>query len=234
MSTVMKKPTGVYILAILFLLAPIGNILISFVGSGVSSWHQPDVLSAFLQSIPAVDWIWLGLLFVTGLLLFRPHKLSWSVAIFTLLIVLIMNAYRLFTVEVSSIDPTFLKVFSLLAIICTLAVLIIAFYFRFPYLDRRANWISNTKRYDLRTSANIAGHKAVTESISISGCRLTFDDSFNFKMGEEHELKLPEISAASVKAEVVELMDNGCRIEFNQPEASFKRDLSRWLKSRKS
>ena len=150
MTTTLKKPTGVYLIAILFLLAPIGNILISFAGSGVSEWYSPSVLGPFLRSVPLVDWVWLGLLFLTGILLFRPHKMTWTLAIISLLVVLSINAYRLFHVDQNSIDPTFLKVFSVLAIICSLSVLVIASYFRFPYLDRRTQWTSSDPSPDRR------------------------------------------------------------------------------------
>lgn len=151
MSTAsLKKPTGVYLIAILFILAPFGNILISFAGSGVNDWYNPNVFVPFVQSIPALDWLWLGLLFITGVLLFRPHKLTWTLAIITLLLVLFINAYRVFNIDQNSINPTFLKVFSVLAIICTLSLLTISAYFRFPYLDRRTKWISDDPNDDRR------------------------------------------------------------------------------------
>lgn len=231
-QSALKKPTGVYIIATLFLLAPFGNILISFAGSQVHNWYDLSVLGPFLQSIPALDWIWLGLLFVTGLLLFRPHKLSWSLAIFTLLLVLSINAYRLYHIDGNSIDPVFLKVFSLLAIICTLAVLVISFYFRFPYLDRRANWITNEKRFDLRTPASVDGVKAITESISFTGCRLSFDQPCHLKKGERVQIKFVEISKNEVTAEVVERLEFGARVEYRGAQSDFKQDLDRWLKSR--
>ena len=61
-SAGLKRPTGVYFLAVLFMLAPIGNILISFAGSGVHDWYDPSVFTPFLMSIPALDWVWLGFL----------------------------------------------------------------------------------------------------------------------------------------------------------------------------
>lgn len=231
-QTALKKPVGVYFIAALFLLAPIGNILISFAGSGVDNWHNFGVLLPFLQSIPALDWIWLGLLFVTGILLFRPHKLSWSIAIFTLLLVLAINAYRLFNVDTNSIDPVFLKVFSILAIICTLSVLVISFYFRFPYLDRRANWLTNVRRFDIRTPATVGDVKAVTESISYTGCRLSFDTPPELKREEVIRIKFPEISQTEAQAEVIERLEFGVRVEFRNLDMGFKQDLERWLKTR--
>lgn len=148
--TSLKKPTGVFLIAILFILAPIGNILISFAGSGVSDWYDPNVFFPFLQTIPLLDWLWLGLLFITGILLFRPHKLTWSLAIASLLLVLFINTYRVYNIDQNSIDPQFLKVFSMLAIVCTLSLLVIAAYFRFPYLDRRTKWTSSSHNEDRR------------------------------------------------------------------------------------
>ncbi len=231
-TTALKKPTGVYILAFLFLLAPLGNVVISFAGSGLDNWYNPSVLMAFLQSIPAMDWIWLGLLFITGLLLFRPHKLSWSVAIFTLILILSVNAYRIYQVDTNSIDPIFLKVFSLLAIICTLSVLVIAFYFRFPYLDRRANWLSNIERVDIRTAVVCSGIKAITESLSISGCRISFDLPVEFKKQDKVNLKFPEISSLETSGVVVETSGQFARFEFAELDGQFKQDLNKWLKRR--
>lgn len=149
-KVILKKATGIYILACLFILAPIGNILLSFAGSGVDLWYEPSVMAAFLATIPVLDWLWLSLLVLTGIMLFKPHKLSWSVAIFSLVFVLIINALRLFQQDANSINPTFLKVFASLSILVTLGVLVISFYFRFPYLDRRTQWLSDDQSPDRR------------------------------------------------------------------------------------
>lgn len=151
-NTQLKRPLGVYILAFLFLLAPIGNILISFAGSGVQNWYAPDVMLAFMKTIPAWDWAWLFLLFFTGLLLFKAHKLSWTLAIVSLVLILTINVYRVYFVDTNSIDPHFLRIFSVIALLCTTGVLVISFYFRFPYLDRRTEWTSSKKTEDRRKS----------------------------------------------------------------------------------
>ncbi len=39
----LKKPIGVIVLAILFILAPLGNIVISFIGSGLQNWYEPII-----------------------------------------------------------------------------------------------------------------------------------------------------------------------------------------------
>lgn len=257
-TTTLKKPVGVYFLAVLFLLAPIGNIFISFAGSGLQNWYEPTIFFALLQTVPLLDWLWLTLLFITGILLFRPHKLSWSIAIGVLVVVLIMNAFRIFSADANSIDPIFLKVFSLLAIICTLSVLVIAFYFRFPYLDRRSQWVStkpssdrrtavrfteldrrddpssDAKFFNIRTSVDCSGQKAMTESLSETGCRISFDHPSAFKKGDNVTLKFSEISEAPVQANVIEQLEFGARVVFSKEASQFKQDLGRWLKTRYS
>lgn len=256
-TTTFKKPVGVYALAVLFLLAPLGNIFISFAGSGLPNWYEPTIFFALLQSVPVLDWLWLALLFITGILLFRPHKLSWSIAIGTLTFVLIMNAFRLYSADTNSIDPHFLKIFSILAIICTLSVLVIAFYFRFPYLDRRSRWVSKEpnadrraavrfteidrrddptmdgKFFNVRTVVMCSGKKAMTESLSETGCRLSFDQPSSVKKDDSVTLVFSDISESEVRGSVVEPLEFGARVEFVKPSNQFKQDLSRWLKNRR-
>jgi hypothetical protein len=152
-SSQLKKPIGVYAMAIMFILAPIGNILISFKGSGLENWFEPHIFMALLKTVSGFDWIWLGLLALTGVLLFKQHKLSWTVAIASLILVLGINAVRLFQADPNSIEPHFLKIFSILAVVTTLGVLVIAFYFRFPYIDRRMKWTSTEHSPDRRSDA---------------------------------------------------------------------------------
>lgn len=229
----LKKPIGIYILAVLFILAPLGNILISFAGAGISNWYEPSVFISLVQTIPSFEWLWLCLLVMTGGLLFRPHKLSWSFAIATLLIILSINFYRMFaTIDSNSIDPQYLKVFSVLALICTLGVLVIAFYFRFPYLDRRANWIKNVERYDLSTEVTVAGKKGYTESLSLSGCKVRFSEKVDFAAGQIIEVVLAEVSNQNVKCSVISAEGHELRLEFERHQDVFMTKLKSWMKTK--
>ena len=231
-SNVLKRPTGVYILAVLFLFAPIGNILISFAGSGVQNWYELDVIIPFLHTIPAWDWVWLGLLSVTGILLFFPHKLSWSIAIFTLFLVLGVNVFRLYSIDSNSIDIHFLKVFSVLAILCTMSILIIALYFRFPYLDRRAKWFSKEPRFDAKTEVYVNSLKGFTDSISLNGCKIFFEEVSDFPQNSKLKIKFFEISNIEIEADLIESKDKYIRVSFINSSHDFKQDLGRWLKNR--
>ena len=111
-------------------------------------------------------------------------------------------------------------------------MLVIAFYFRFPYLDRRSNWFSNVRRFDIRTPAAVDGIKAITESISFTGCRFSFDTPREFKKSEIIKIKFLEISKIEIDAEVIEKSELGIRVEFRNPSVEFKQDIDRWLRTR--
>ncbi len=228
----LKRPIGIYILAVLFIIAPLGNILISFAGAGISNWYEPSIFTAFVQSIPGFEWTWLGLLFLTGVLLFRPHKLSWSFAIVTLLLILCLNVYRMYSAGENSITPQYLKVFSILALFCTLGVLVIAFYFRFPYLDRRANWIKNIERFDLVTEIKFDNTLSKTESVSITGCKIITGTRSSLKAGDQVEAQFPEIFSKSVKCVVVENKEGSLRLEFANNQEEFSSKLKSWIKTK--
>ncbi len=230
----LKKPIGIYILALLFIIAPLGNILISFAGAGVSNWYEPSIFFAFLQSIPVFDWAWLGLLLLTGVLLFRPHKLSWSFAIVTLILILSINAYRMFSADPSSISPQYLKVFSILSLFCTLGVLMIAFYFRFPYLDRRANWMTNVERFELRTEVQMNKSLVLTESISASGCKILTNEAYHLKKQDAVEVLFTEIYQRPVKCIVIESNAEFVRLEFSSQQEEFISKLKSWIKIKTS
>lgn len=228
----LKRPLGIYLLAVLFIIAPIGNILISFAGSGISNWYEPSILVAFVRSIPSFEWIWLGLLFLTGILLFRPHKLSWSFAILTLFLILGLNIYRIYSAGENSINPQYLKVFSIMALFCTLGVLVIAFYFRFPYLDRRANWIKNIERFNLVTEVKIDNTLSKTDSVSVSGCKILTSVPSHLKVGDQIEVQFPEIFSNAVQCVVIENKDQSLRLEFSAHQDEFTVQLKSWIKTK--
>lgn len=223
-TTAMKKPIGVYFLAFVFLLAPIGNILLSFAGSGLANWYDPEVFIPLLKTIPATDWVWLGLLFITGILLFKPHKLSWSIALVTLVIVLLINVIRIFQSTDQSIDANYLKVFSILALAITFGVLIIAFYFRFPYLDRRAGFLMNIARYEVSLPLTIQvenkDYIGQTTSLSLSGLAAEMNNKdLELKSGGELALKLEQMNS-SLRARVIESKAGVLRLQFTHDQNS--------------
>ncbi len=234
-NTELKRPTGVYLLAVLFLIAPIGNLLLSFAGSGLKNFNQPSVIYAFLQGVSPLDWLWLSLLVVTGILLLRPHKTSWTMAIFTLLLVLAINIFRALNGDLG--EAQYARWQILISSVATGIVLIMSFYFRFPYLDRRTRWfIPAAQRYDVRTPVEVVAQdifNGVTESVSISGARVRLQRDIGplAKQMRYVDVIFPEIKNVKIKTQVVEYGDNILRLKFKELRGAELNYLKDWLKS---
>ena len=239
-SSDLKQPIGIYILALLFMLAPLGNIIVSFAGSGVSNWYNPAEFMELLKTIPLMDWLWLGGIFVAGAALLARHKSAWLVAVCALLVVLAMNTYRAFTIDDAVLNPEFVRVQILISILVTFSVLIIAFYARYPYLDRRQQWMFPTAhRYDVKTpviihtGGDLAG---LTESVSTAGVRIRLAKATKVLEGKtEVEFTFSELTDVKVvKAEIIEFHGDLLRVQFKNFGWGARGVLEAWLKSKKS
>lgn len=235
----LKQPIGIYILALLFVLAPLGNIVVSFAGSGVANWYYPGQFIELVKTIPLMDWLWLAGIFIAGISLLKRHKSAWFMAVFALLIVLMMNTYRAFTIDETVLNPDFVRMQILISILVTFSVLIIAFYARYPYLDRRQQWMFPTAhRYDVKTAVvvhtggDVAGF---TESVSTAGIRIRLAKPTEALKGKtEVEFTFSELPDLKViKAEVVEFSDDVIRLKYKQFGWGARGVLEAWLKSKK-
>jgi hypothetical protein len=236
----LRSPVGIYILAVLFLLAPLGNIFFSFAGSGVENWYYPATFVSLLKTIPVVDWLWLIGIFVAGIALLLRHKLAWMFAVAALFVVLIMNTYRAFTLDESLMSTDFVRMQILVSILVTFSVLIIAFYARYPYLDRRQQWLHQTAhRFDTETSVMVhfSGHtlKGKTDSVSTAGARILFDRHSD-ALSEENDVDVTftEIENLKIHTEIIEYSGNTLRVKFKDFGWNQRSQLELWLKSRKA
>ncbi len=119
-----KRTPTVYLLSFAMILAPIGNTLISFAGSGLANWYELQVILSFIFTIPLVEYIWLSLLFICGAwLLIRPQKKALYFSLTAILMTLGLAIYRFYSLEVSSIEQDYFKFFSLAAIAGSLVAL---------------------------------------------------------------------------------------------------------------
>ncbi|MBC7372066.1 MAG: PilZ domain-containing protein [Bdellovibrionaceae bacterium] len=236
----LRRPIGIYILALLFILAPIGNIFISFAGSGVEGWYRPEVFSDLSAAIPFADWLWLAGIFIAGLSLLLRHKSAWVAGVFTLLVVLIMNTFRAFNVDENTLNPEFVRMQILISILVTFSVLIIAFYARYPYLDRRQQWIFPTAhRYDFPTSITVhidGDVVGVTESISSAGVRIRMPKVVDaLKHAKDLHVTFNEMdNFEKIKTEIVEFNGTTLRLRFKQFGWGRRGLLEAWLRSKKS
>jgi hypothetical protein len=236
----LKKPIAIYILATMFLVAPFGNLLTSLIMQQIPNWTDPVILVEVLKTVPPWDWFWLGLVFVSGLALLKAHKLSWTFAIITLLFVLFMNIYK--AIFPGPIVMTgMVKTQISLSILLTFAVLLIAFYFRYPYLDRRTTWFSTSKRLNVQMPAAISDSSVslggVLENLSLTGARVRLDQAAAVSWTEGHEvsLKLLDIEGLSIKAEIVALTEgHTVRMKFQSLDRSTRRKLNDYMFEQKN
>jgi len=235
----LRQPIGIYILALLFMLAPLGNILISLAGSGVDRWYYPSQFVQLIETIPFADWLWLAGIFIAGISLMMRHKSAWLIAVVALFIVLGMNTYRAFTIDETVLNPEFVRMQILVSILVTFSVLIIAFYARYPYLDRRQQWMFPTAhRYNLATPilVNIAeGVTGTSESVSTAGVRIRMPKVVDaLKHVNDVEVTFTELENLKVNSEIVEFNGTTLRLRFKNFGWGARGHLEAWLKSKNS
>jgi hypothetical protein len=239
-NTDLKSPVGIYVLAILFMLAPLGNILFSFAGSGIANWYHPAIFINLLGTIPMVDWIWLLGIFIAGLSLILRHKMAWMVAVGVLLWVLAMNTYRAFTLDENMISADFVRMQILISILVTFSVLIISFYARFPYLDRRQQWLFPTAhRFAIVTPVQLhhggGTDPGVTDSLSSAGARVVLTKPLSaLSTALIIELSFPEYNDLRIQSEIIENSGQILRVKFKNLGWSQRSRFETWLRSRET
>ncbi len=233
----LKRPLFLQMLAACFLIAPLGNIIISLAISGISNWYSPSVFMPLVGTIPPIEWAWLGLVFVSGVMLTIQHKTAWAVAVGTLLFVLAINTYKSFFMMDTFSGPGFMvKAQLVISVITTFAVLLVLFYARYPYLDRRDNWFGKAaERHPIRTSTQVIAQDifdGVTESLSLSGARLRLQKDLGSSAQDLQfvDVIFPDIKNIKTKAQVVEYRDNVLRVRFKGLSKDEKRVIQEWLK----
>jgi hypothetical protein len=239
-NTDLKSPVGIYILGVLFMLAPVGNILFSFAGSGAENWYHPSVFVGLLSTIPWVDWIWLLGIFIAGVSLLLRHKMAWMVAVVVLLWVLAMNTYRAFTLDENMVSAEFVRMQILISILVTFSVLIISFYARYPYLDRRQQWLFPTpQRFNVATAVHVhfegGNEQGMTDSLSSGGARVIFANPVEaLKSATAVELRFPEMNDLRIPTDVIEYSGQTLRVKFKNLGWSQRSRFETWLRSRRS
>jgi hypothetical protein len=187
-----------------------------------------------LSTVAWLDWLWLSLLVITGLLLFFAHKTAWSLAVLVLLAVIGINIYRAAN---APIGVPYSPVHMIVSTLVTCAVLGLAFYFRYPYLDRRARWFFPTAhRYDLQTNVQVVANdifEGVTESISMSGARLRLKRDLGPQKSKLRYVDViyTQIRNLKISCEVVEYSDNILRVRHKSLSVKDREILAGWLQS---
>lgn len=232
----LKKPTLVYLMAGAFLVAPFGNILLSLAALGVEGWYTPHRLGQFLPLIPFLDWLWFAFVFVSGVFLLRPHRLTWGFSLGTLVLVLAIQIYKALLVRHNTTVVQDVHFYG--ATLTTLAVFILCYHFRFPYLDRRANWWKNLPRYEVDAEVTFFGFEGLKgrlKNVSESGLFVTLEATDLAKMPESGNLTvvLPLQKPLEVTVEVQGKRGGGLALGFVS-ESKGAMGFQDWVRSLKT
>ncbi len=232
----LKRSLFLHIVAFSFIFAPLGNIIISFYGTGRTDWTHPQVFILWLQTIPSFDWFWLILTFVTGILLLVQHKTSWAMAVFNLFLILFVTIYRWFTTgELIDVDYAYFQAQTAVSVLITLLGCGVIFYFRFPYLDRRTSWFSSyaLPRFDIKTDVTLMGQDVFngrTNNLSLSGALVELDKP----LGPSAKMRVidmifVEIKNLKVECQIISHNGTQVRLKFRGLKGEARQQLQKWI-----
>lgn len=173
---------------------------------GINDWYSPSqVWNIFLIQ----DW-WsqtlLVLNSVAGISLFIRRKTSWMLAVALLIYFSIENVFTAFETE-----HWLFK--GILPLAINSSFLIVFYYFRFPYLDRRDQPLRGmSNRHDLLIPVRVDGQKCTIHNISATGCYLAFPNGRSLPPVNS-KIQL-EMEGLSIEGSVRRHENNFCAIQF--------------------
>ena len=156
--------------------------------------------------------------------------------IMTLLLGLTVNASLILEGEGYGLLRVAWEIQVFFSLFLSVSVIILLFYARYPYLDRRQGWVRRAAdRYDLKVPVRIVGdgiYLGETESLSLSGCRIQVGrpwgraDRLRFV-----ELVFPDCEGIRIKAQVVGVQDSVIRLKFRDFLMGHGTDFHNWVES---
>jgi hypothetical protein len=171
------KPRWVFVIAFLFMLAPVGNFVSTLAMMRIADWWTPRVWIHWAQWISPGAWGIMTMLFLSGLGLLFVNRLSWIFASICLLTVLGFNLFYVFHFgTVSTLGPITLGVMVLATLLSGL--FLYSQRFRRPYLNPRLRWWETRPRYraDLGVRMPPFSERCVLLDISESGALVDFPE----------------------------------------------------------
>ena len=195
----LKKPIVVRILSIGFLLSPIFNMANALFVAGFSAWYSPKSWFTLFMHLPQTEQCLHGLIMIAGILLIYQRKSSWSVAV---LILGGVSAYNIISTLSQDGKLQLLSGFNLLV---NLGVLVVFYFFRYPYLDQRDHILRGIERrynsdFSVKVNKKLTGKM---ENISNSGCFIALETPDpTLLVGQEIEIQI-ESAEPSLNGRIV-------------------------------
>lgn len=175
----------------------------------------------------------LVMIFFAGVSLLIRHKFSWMLGVISCTLFAVLAGYDI--LQGGSFRNDFfgfiLQVTVLFFVVFVVVMTLL--FFRYPYLDRRQNWLSPTaNRYEVSIEALVNGVSYTVKDISYTGVQLRVSSAGAFEVGEVLVLQFPDISDLTCKGRVIRAEGEALHLEFVEMAPQDENMLLEWLKSR--
>lgn len=225
------KPAWIKILAFALILAPLGNIVFSFITIGVPNLMDPGAWSYWIRYVKPQVWALNAMLFLSGISLLWVRTWTHSLAAVSIGAVLIYNI-------VTFNETIFIGPIAIITGIVASLVALIALYhrdFRKPYFQPRLRWWETSPRYRVDLPVEVVSNEssqklsAVMLDISRSGILLKVQEGTPWRSGEFLSVVLPK--SHTLRAVVVRKQDDtSFGLSFSNLSWSEARDLKHFIR----
>lgn len=231
----LKKTPIVQVIALMYMLAPLVIVYLTLLNYHPQGLVNVQTFMETMQIMTQVDFLWLGLIFMTGLMMLIVHKLSWSVALVGLFFIFIVNLFT-FVHTSRGLISEFYRGHSSISVITSLVIIVFGYFYKYPYVDLRGGiFRSVSPRFNLVTPVIVVKGietKGETHSVSLSGLMVQVEDDLTRHLNPQEPfaiVKMPSIAGLELKAKVIDLKGNRLRLEFFKPTKEQKRLLGQWI-----
>jgi len=221
---------AVLLLSICFLLAPFGNMAISFHMMNIPGWYNPGTFFSLFRSLSNLDFALSASIVVTGFLLLFRRKIAWTMAIATLLFSLALNLFLIF--QNMNVQGRMIPQ-ALASAISSLSIGFLIFRFRYPYLDRRDNWSTVHRRHKVRIPCEATipfAMSMIIGNISKSGAFLNVEESQLARLSIGNLVKLQIEADFLLEGNIIHKKADGFAIRFLNLSSQQKVQISQLIK----
>ncbi len=188
-----------------------------------------DILMMQLTDAQNYSWISWLLLFAAGISLLVRHKTAWMFSIGLCAAFMVSTGFS-FVQEFDPAEPLLNIAKIVDCILVFIVVGTVAYYFRYPYLDRRQSWLAPTAdRFAVSTSVILGTLHAQTVDVSYTGANILNTNEALFRVGEKVPLQFKEIEDIHCVAKIIDVQGQNVRVQFEGFSAAQTNILRQWL-----
>lgn len=195
---------GLYAVAFAIMLMPVLIFGLTY----IFSFGDPIVLSS-------LDWVWSIACVISGGLLLVRLKIAWILSIIQIVLVAVINLCQFFMAinQEISLQYSFEFLFSLVTLS---GILLIAYYYRYPYLDRRDTiFYGIADRYQVNFDTIVNDQlRGKTLSASISGFKIELEQPAELSKDVGHFITIPELGIHHAGVIVIDTDANRIRVRL--------------------